>query len=336
MRVWPILLNVDVSRSKHIHDADISTHRDYEQIEVDIPRSMLRFLDDVNEMDQERKRQALRRIIHGVALKHPDVHYYQGFNDICSVFLLVAGEPAAFAMAERIALYHLGDACTQTLLPVMLILELLFPLVNLVDPEVHSFLISSSVMPDVAIEWLITWFSHSLDSLDKVARLFDVFLSSHPAMPLYLAAAAILQVRTGLLQCECEFSAVHHYLKRLPSHLNVERLIKTSLDIFRRYPPKEVQELSGIFLPPTSHFHDDPKVWTDGHPLPNPQDPIPKCLPSRSRRRSGDAAHRYRETANENDGPGRPPWYWNVTVWSVSIALVAVAALTHVAMTRRQ
>lgn len=37
----------------------------------------------------------------------------------------------------------------------------------------------------------MTWFAHDVPSLPQIARLFDLFLASHPLMPLYVAAVAI-------------------------------------------------------------------------------------------------------------------------------------------------
>ena len=50
-----------------------------------------------------------------------------------------------------------------------------------------------------AVSWLLTWFAHSLDSLEDVSRLFDAFLGSDPLMPLYVGAAAIVADRDALL-----------------------------------------------------------------------------------------------------------------------------------------
>lgn len=47
-----------------------------------------------------------------------------------------------------------------------------------------------------ALSWLITWFGHVLSESKHTLRLYDFFLSSHPLMPIYLAAA----VRTGRCQ----------------------------------------------------------------------------------------------------------------------------------------
>ena len=46
-------------------------------------------------------------------------------------------------------------------------------------------------LPVRSCSWYMTWFAHDVPSLAQIARLFDLFLSSHPLMPLYVAAVAI-------------------------------------------------------------------------------------------------------------------------------------------------
>lgn len=53
--------------------------------------------------------------------------------------------------------------------------------------------------PVWALPWTLTWFSHGAtgdDALDQVARLFDLFLASHPLMPIYVGAAALTERST--------------------------------------------------------------------------------------------------------------------------------------------
>lgn len=39
-----------------------------------------------------------------------------------------------------------------------------------------------------ALSWFITWYSHVLDDLDTILRLYDLFIVSHFLMPVYVAA----------------------------------------------------------------------------------------------------------------------------------------------------
>jgi len=49
----------------------------------------------------------LENIIHAILFRNPTLHYYQGFHDVCLVLLLILGDKAAFASAEKISLYYL-------------------------------------------------------------------------------------------------------------------------------------------------------------------------------------------------------------------------------------
>ena len=39
-----------------------------------------------------------------------------------------------------------------------------------------------------ALSWFITWYSHVLDDLEVILRLYDLFIVSHYLMPVYVAA----------------------------------------------------------------------------------------------------------------------------------------------------
>ncbi len=46
-----------------------------------------------------------------------------------------------------------------------------------------------------ALPWFITWYSHVLDNLDIILRLYDLFIVSHFLMPIYVAA----EVKTKMI-----------------------------------------------------------------------------------------------------------------------------------------
>ena len=55
----------------------------------------------------------------------------------------------------------------------------------------HAHLAGADLPPHYALGWLITWFTHTVPALDQAARLFDLFLATHPLMPLYFACMVI-------------------------------------------------------------------------------------------------------------------------------------------------
>ena len=60
------------------------------------------------------------------------------------------------------------------------------------DPELHDHIQSAEMPPYFALGWFITWFSHSVQQLDQISRLFDLFMASHPLMPLYVVAQVMM------------------------------------------------------------------------------------------------------------------------------------------------
>lgn len=59
------------------------------------------------------------------------------------------------------------------------------------DLELYRHVSSSGAPPYFALSWLITWFSHNVPALEQISRLFDLFVASHPLMPLYVAVVAM-------------------------------------------------------------------------------------------------------------------------------------------------
>ena len=80
------------------------------------------------------------------------------------------------------------------------------PLLRLLDPPLEEFItryamvVVDGVMCAIrlcdrsqcyyffSLSWVITWFGHVIQDSALVTRLVDVFLASHPLMPIYVSA----------------------------------------------------------------------------------------------------------------------------------------------------
>ena len=268
-RVWPRLLNADVPRAAPAQRAE--SHRDSSTVQCDVERSLWHFTADWSDERRALKRAALQRILNGAAssglartrgrsrtrsagvvCSHADtVHYYQGLHDVASVLLLVCGEAAAYALLERLALGHLRDCTRATLDPVMQLLRLLFPLLAQCDPELHAFLQRSGVLPYFALTWVLTWHVHEARNLQVAARLFDLFMSSSPLMPLYVGAVALLAERDAILAQPCDAAELHRFLSAVNvlGRLSADELAARALALHRDHPPARLQQLAGLRLP---------------------------------------------------------------------------------------
>lgn len=173
------------------------------------------------------------------------VHYYQGLHDVASVLLLVAGERAAFAILRRLAAGPLRDATRPTLDPVLELLGFMAPLLEAADPELADLAASVGLPPYYALSWFITWFAHDVRGLGAAARLFDLFLATHPLMPLYVGAAAMRGQRRALLAAgrgDGGMPALHSALTNLDvlSGTSADRLACEALELYRRLRPEAV------------------------------------------------------------------------------------------------
>ncbi|TNM93150.1 hypothetical protein fugu_018552 [Takifugu bimaculatus] len=237
-KVWPKLLNINVYNLPHRPGRDVrDNHRDHNQVVLDVRRSMKRFPKGMPASERAVLQEQLVDVILEVLKRNPQLHYYQGYHDVAVSLLLVVGERMAIAMLDTLSNYHLRDFMDPTMDSTKHILNYLMPILEQVDAELYDFMMRAEVGTIFALSWLITWFGHVLSEFKHTLRLYDFFLSSHPLMPIYLAATIVLHREKEVKQTECDMAMVHHLLSRIPQDLPYELLISQARDLFARYPP---------------------------------------------------------------------------------------------------
>ncbi|XP_029919517.1 TBC1 domain family member 20 isoform X1 [Myripristis murdjan] len=237
-KVWPKLLNVNVYDLPHKPGRDVrENHKDYNQVLLDVRRSMKRFPKGMPATERAVLQEQLIDIILEVLKHSPQLHYYQGYHDVAVTLLLLVGERRAIAMLHTLSNHHLRDFMDPTMDSTKHILNYLMPIIEQVDTELHDFMIRAEVGTIFALSWLITWYGHVLSEFRHTLRLYDFFLASHPLMPIYLAAAIVLHREKEVKRTECDMAMVHHLLSRIPQDLPYELLIGRSQALFDQYPP---------------------------------------------------------------------------------------------------
>mmetsp|Transcript_59525 Transcript_59525/g.88407 ORF Transcript_59525/g.88407 Transcript_59525/m.88407 type:complete len:798 (+) Transcript_59525:1129-3522(+) len=163
------------------------------------------------------------------------LRYYQGYHDVASVFLSAMGGGSEgekvseatdkldlpISVLLQVSNSHLRDAMRSGFHHLCTALRLIIlPLIGALDSQVHAKLLESQMEPFFAISWIITWFSHDIRDTDSVKRLFDVFIVSHPLMPIYMSIAMVLHPvnRMQVLETEVDFAAMHNTLTNLPKN----------------------------------------------------------------------------------------------------------------------
>jgi Rab-GTPase-TBC domain len=184
------------------------------------------------------------------AVIDPTLRYYQGYHDVACIILSTMGISSSYAryvpprnldLSSDFVLYnislttgfematsilyqlsqsHFRDFMRTNFQQLQIVMRLtIYPLLLYFDSEVHEHLMQCDMMePYFALSWIITWFSHDIRDTELVKRLFDLFIVSHPLMPIYLTIAMICHPlnRQDILQTERDFSTVHQALSTLP------------------------------------------------------------------------------------------------------------------------
>lgn len=260
-RVWPHLVGVG-SVAQEDGAADYqrrhgSTHKDSNVLACDMARSLWSFTQGWPEGEREAKRRALRRVLDGaVAGNEGGLYYYQGLHDVAAVLLFVCGEPAAYRLLRALAACHLRDCTRPDLAAATETLRLLYPILEQCDTELYRYLLGlqepALEVPYFALSWYMTWFAHDVPGLHQIARLFDLFLASHPLMPLYVAAVAIKGNRREILECGEDGLAVYGTLRRMrflqPGQPDADELARQAAALYQAVPPVVLAKRRGIQL----------------------------------------------------------------------------------------
>jgi len=58
----------------------------------------------------------------------------------------------------------------------------------------------------------------------------------------------VLKQQAEVLALDCEMSAVHSLLSKIPDNLNYEEIIKMAYKLFKEHSPKKLAKLGGLDL----------------------------------------------------------------------------------------
>ncbi|PAA61202.1 hypothetical protein BOX15_Mlig025532g1 [Macrostomum lignano] len=250
--VWPLLTRVaDKPEPPTPTQKQLKRHPDYNQVVLDVERSLKRFPPGMDEQVRMSYQDQLVETIMRVLHANSHLHYYQGYHDIVITFLLVLDSRHAYNVVEAVSKSHLREHLYPSMAVTTELLKLV-PLLLSKDPRgkrIADLIEKHEVPPAFSVAWVITWFGHVLDDLDAILRLYDFFLASHPLMPLYFSAALVLHKQDRLLSLppeDIDFAVLHSCLANIPNSgaIQLETVISEACRLFILHPPDTVQSPS--------------------------------------------------------------------------------------------
>ncbi|KLU81428.1 hypothetical protein MAPG_00517 [Magnaporthiopsis poae ATCC 64411] len=188
-QAWPVLLGLTPEDEASDPDGspetnkdsswkDLPRHRDEDQVKLDVDRAFIYYPNLENPADLERRKGDLSDLIVEVLRRHPYLCYFQGYHDICQVFLLVL-EPAQCPLAvSRLSVLRIRDFMLPNLAPAIAQLRLLPDILRAADPALWRHL--SQTEPFFALSGTLTMYAHDVQTLGEIARLAGSGEAAHP------------------------------------------------------------------------------------------------------------------------------------------------------------
>ncbi|KAL4710265.1 hypothetical protein ACJJTC_003545 [Scirpophaga incertulas] len=243
--IWPLLVGVTNEEMTEPPSLDeLSTHGEYNQVVLDVNRSLKRFPPGIPYEQRVALQDQLTVLILRVIIKYPHLKYYQGYHDVAITLLLVCGARASFPLLCRLS--HgprapLAPFMQATMRPTQHLLNYMLPALRRLRPDVADCLHQAQVGTMFALPWYLTWFGHSLNQYADVVRLYDYFLCAPPLFPVYVTAALVACRAREVLCCEPDMAMLHCLLSRLPDDLPFEDILVTAKQLYDENDPTDLE-----------------------------------------------------------------------------------------------
>ncbi|KAI4493740.1 hypothetical protein M0804_001916 [Polistes exclamans] len=245
--LWPKILRL--SKEKIVPIDELETiytkipNEVYQQILKDVARSGSHISPTATEEETEHFQNQLTQIICWVLHKHPELNYYQGYNDVAATILLVMGLQEGLYVLESISVEFLERFMEKTMEKVNQELFYIFALLERVHPTLLEHLENVELFPHFALAEYTTWYAHKYAENRKLLhRLYDYFLSSPPLMPLYLSSVIVAHRATEIFNTTPDMGHTHKVLCTLPNDLPFETLLIDAKNLYHQYPPESINK----------------------------------------------------------------------------------------------
>ncbi|KAK2603781.1 GTPase-activating protein gyp8 [Conoideocrella luteorostrata] len=241
---WPILLglsplpsdgNADTSRKDDWRA--LARHRDEEQVQLDVNRSFVYYPNDKSEAQLDKCKSELSSLIVEVLRRYPYLCYFQGYHDICQVFLLVLRPEWRARAVARLSVLRIRDFMLPNLGPTTAQLRLLPNILAKADPKLRKHI--ATIEPFYALAGTLTMYAHNIQAYRDIARLFDVFLAREPVFTIYLFAQIVINRRDEILDID-EPDMLQVVLAKVPPSMDLDALIAHTIELFHRHPPESL------------------------------------------------------------------------------------------------
>lgn len=243
-QVWPRLLGLCPDNAAPPNSA---AHCRFDSlIQMDIVRSLYNFdvLKGQNAENRASQAAQLTRLMARILQEDSELHYFQGFHDICTVFLLVAGEDLAYLLLQRFVYTHCHASMRKTFAEMVEMLSLALRILRNADSDLSRKIeqlqeeVSVKQTPMFALSWVLTFFAHVIPCFMQAARVFD-FCLTDPLAVLYLTASVILLEKQAVERMK-DLPDLHKHFGSVVKTLDWEAACAQAADLMLSQPPSQL------------------------------------------------------------------------------------------------
>lgn len=151
--------------------------------------------------------------------------------------MLTCGQRRGLQLCRVLCHCHIRDFLEPTLEASIAHTELIYALLHIEVPQLHAHLVEADMLSHFAISWILTWFTHDVDELSTIVRVYDACLASHPFFPTYISAAIVMANTEMLLALPADLSQLHKALLDLPKTADFDEVIANAYGLFHKHSP---------------------------------------------------------------------------------------------------
>ena len=165
-----------------------------------------------------------------ISTNNNNYHYCQGFHDITLIFLLIYGldDAKCIQVTQRFAEFYaresLNNKDNQNKVDFNKEIQVVNELMSIIDPDTYNEIYE--LFPDglfFVCSWIVTFFTHNINSIDTQQRIIDYIIVSHPGSIYFLCVAAVYEIYSNfkislseidLNEVEIGFGEVYNFFQK--------------------------------------------------------------------------------------------------------------------------
>jgi hypothetical protein len=212
----------------------------------------LDIVDTDSSLSKTIKRKQLSHILNAVVALDESLNYYQGFNEIASIFFLVAGEDLGFKLSMKVAQNYVKD-CMRGSFDFGFVgaMKAIYILIKSCCPDLYELLttampeVNCKQIPSPCVGWVLAWFTQKLSSFDVICRVFDFILANHPLTPIYLTATVrptqiLVELKISIQTQMQDEGTIHDFLNKVLLSVDWDFMLEKSAQLLEEFPPEQL------------------------------------------------------------------------------------------------